>query len=184
MHVVTTQGETESGGGNSKFGNTLNGLRANRRGFTLIRDVLIVSDNDDSQENSFQAICNQLSGSGFAPPPAPLERSTGNPRITIMMLPLEDEPGHLESVCVPAARSVYHPTTTAIDYFAAMLRADEWEVRRKAKFWLRVALAAGCEKDPFVYLSKVFSDPKLNGLIPLGHNSLDPIADVLSSFRG
>ncbi len=44
----------------------------------------------------------------------------------------------------------------------------------------RLALAAGCAQDPFVFLGKVFREHP--ALIPMTHNSLDPIAAVLNGI--
>jgi hypothetical protein len=98
-----------------------------------------------------------------------------------MMVPLDPlEPGNLESLCVPAAKSVSHHIATSVETFAALLHTEGWAETRKGKLWLRAYLAASCEPDPFVFLSKVFW--KHPALIPANHNSFNQVAGVLRGF--
>ena len=176
--IQDTSSQHDRNGGNTKFGTKLKVLRDNRRGFSGLDHILIVSDNDTDQQTSFNAICEQLARNGFAVPSAILQRSNGRPTITIMMLPFADEHGNLESVCVDATRHENKTIASHADHFVALVKADEWPQEVKQKLWLRVVLSARYQKDPFIFLGKAFSE----GLVPMTHNSFDHITDALRSF--
>lgn len=70
-----------------------------------------------------------------------------------------------------------------VDSFAAQVRTDQWQRENsKNKFWLRSMLAAAWERDPFIFLGKVFNDPRASQIIPTNHRSFDDFAAILDQF--
>ena len=154
--------------------------------FPGIGDILVVADNDGDAKRSFKRICEQINDA-FESDIAPKEELTASkskPRCTIMMLPLEQESGALESILLDAARSCHKGTAGSIDNFLAdvKVKADDEELRYH-KAWLRSYIAARCG-DPCAPLGDIFDVKAYKKLVPLEHKSFDAIADVLNSFGG
>ena len=184
FHVRYTRSNADPSGGNSKFERTLRSVRLNR-GFSKIRNILIVSDNDDNPDTSFKRIQKQIEQAAFGPAPAQeLTPSMGRPAITVMMLPLGGDEGNLECVCLGAARNKNRRVAQHVDAFAALIGADDWPAGRRGKMWLRTSLAATCERDPFVALCSVFKDKRYKkaDLIPVMDRSFDRIANAIRAI--
>lgn len=169
-------------GGNTKFGP---GLRAHYEisGNRRFRKVLIVSDNDDNPAESFDRVRQQVERYfGFAPGAA-REIVPGPPSVMILMIPWDGERGNLEALCLDAAKNADARVSADVDNFAAQVQVDRWDNdNRKKEMWLRSNLAARCEREPFVTLRNVFTNPRHQYLIPLDDPSFRDIADVLSTF--
>ena len=180
FHLRSTANKRGERGGNTKFETALESIRGNR-GFPMLRDILLVSDNDNNHDESFMAICKQITDAGFPSPKSQLKKSDGNPAITIMMVPLNGEPGNLECLCREAAERADKKAAQDATTFEALSGAENWLVPRRGKLWLRVNLASRAA-DPFVSLGTVFRDEDCFHLIPLNDRSFRPIAMVLSSF--
>ena len=184
FHVRHTGKKRLAHGGNTQFDNAL-GLLKNNDNFAIIKDIVLVSDNDSNKVTSFNTICRQINRSSFGPSPSkPLERSipaSNMPAMTVIMVPLDENEGTLEFVCQKAARDADRTVGSHVDQFSAVVGADRWPLSRRGKFWLRTSLAVRAS-DPFVFLGSVFRDPEHQDLIPIGHPSFKPIADILSSL--
>ena len=174
-------------GGKSKFESAIRAFQAERPStFHSLRDIILVADNDQSLDQSFSAVCEQIErffGTGSAPK-APRERTTTiKPAVSVLMIPWDNENGHLERLCVDSARDADRTIAGHVDSFMALLRSDNWgSESREGKAWLRTNLAARCDRDPFVALGHVFEHQRYANLIPLKHSSFKPIADFLATF--
>jgi hypothetical protein len=99
------------------------------------------------------------------------------------MMPWQDVNGHLEKLCVDAARDADKGMGQKVDTFMATIHSERWQNEsRVGKAWLRTNVAARCAPDPFVPLGRVFEEAPLRHLIPVTHASFDQIADVLKTF--
>jgi hypothetical protein len=174
-------------GGNTAFRSALNDFRVSKtKQFNSLEKILFVADNDEDPNGRFVNLCSQIDevfGKGTAPK-RPLEKSPPKrdrrAEISILMIPWEGERGHLEKMCVEAARDANRQIGSHVDTFLDLIVASNWNNEsRHGKAWLRTNLAARCEKDPFVALGTVFDDPKYQPLIPVNHQSFNRIADVL-----
>lgn len=170
-------------GGNTKF---IPGLRAHYElagSLNRFNQVLIVSDNDDNPGASFENVKQQVETFFQFAPDAPRESAQGPPLVQILMIPWDDKPGNLETLCLDAAKNAQANIAGFVDQFAAQAQVDRWSnENRKKEMWLRSNLAARCERDPFVTLRNVFTDQRNQHLIPLDHASFQNISDVLTSF--
>ena len=181
FHMRTTRSERDRRGGNSKFGKVLESLVV-ASGFESIKHIVIVSDNDDDQLNSFRKICSQVRAANLVPPDAPSERSFGDPTITIVMIPLGRNDGNLECMCLEAAKKSDSQNASLTSTAIEILTTERLSVSRKEKLWLRFNLSIR-SVDPFIQLFSVFKDPQHSHLIPLDHNSFDGLAGILEGFR-
>jgi hypothetical protein len=177
-------------GGNSGFARAINGFRVERTSdFNSLRNILIVADNNELPAVRFKNVCDQVDavfGSGTAPA-APLQASrrtaTRSIAITILMIPWTNEHGHLERLCVDAARDADRNTANHVDEFMALIHAERWNNEsRFGKAWLRTILAARCERDPFIPLGSIFSEQRYQHLIPVNHPSFNKISNLLNNL--
>jgi hypothetical protein len=151
---------------------------------------LIVADNDECPGDRFANVCVQIDrvfGSGTAPN-APLQKTPRTAMraaaITVLMVPWTNEHGHLERMCVEAARDANGSVATHVGTFMTLIRVEGWRNEsRFGKAWLRINLAARCTRDPFIPLGRVFANTRYNTLIPLEHSSFDRIAGVLHGLQ-
>jgi hypothetical protein len=183
--IMEARGKHDPSAGNTGFGRALRAFRTSRSGlFAQLRDIVIVADNDERPDWSFANVCKQVEevfGAGSAPQ-SPRQRGSGKPPVSILMVPWDGAHGHLEALCVGAARSTNSTVAGHVDTFLSLLVADDWSESRRTKAWLRSNLAARCEKDPFIALGTILTNAEHRPLIPLAHASFDQIADYLKSF--
>lgn len=173
-------------GGRTKFASAINAFRLERpKEFQSLRGILIAADNDDDRRERFQRTCSQIEevfGPGTAPT-QPLQPTRTIPPVTVLMIPWVDRDGHLELLCREAARHANRQIGADVDTFMGLLHSDRWPSdSRRGKTWLRVCLAAACERDPFVPLGLVFRESPYQQLIPVDHPSFQAIADILAKF--
>lgn len=186
FHVLDARGMGDKSGGITGFARALNAWQVTRDpGFRVVRHILLVADNDETPQENFANVCAQAEkvfGAGSAPT-QPEQRTSGLPSVTVLMIPEPGVNGNLETLCVAPAREADRQTAAHVDTFSALVGADIWTSEsRKGKMWLRSLLAVRCTHDPFVPLGKVFTEQRNRQLIPLGHASLDRIANLLAGF--
>jgi len=176
-------------GGISKFYDSLVRFNLERpKDFRGLSHVLFAADNDQSPQANFDNVCAQIDRffKAKVAPAAPLvrvARAGTRPALTVLMIPWTDVNGHLERLCVDAARDAEKNIAAKIDTFMATLNSEKWNNEsREGKAWLRTNLAARCASDPFVPLGRVFEEAQLRHLIPITHQSFNPIADFLRTF--
>lgn len=172
--------------GKDRIGEAIRAYQAEvKSNFPGIGDILVVGDNDDDPNKSFKKLCEQVN-EAFESEIAPakeLVASKSKPRVTIMMVPLDQKLGALESLLLDAARSCHKGTGESIDNFLADVKLDsEKDTLRYDKAWLRSYLAAKCP-DPCAPLGDIFESKSLQKLLPLDHKSFDGIAKVLAGFE-
>ena len=178
-------------GGNTVFRKALNDFKVSKtRVFNSLEKILVVADNDEDPAASFANVRTQIEqmfGNGTAPN-APLQKKvTRSPtlqiEISVLMVPWTGEKGHLEKMCVEAARESNRQIGNHVDTFLDLIHAANWaNESRHGKAWLRTNLAARSDRDPFVALGDVFNDPRYQPLIPVDHPSFNPIADTLRAL--
>lgn len=170
-------------GGNTKFRSGLEAYYELPGGLKKFDKVLIVSDNDDDPQASFELVRGQAERFfGFAPN-APGQVMNGPPIVMIQMIPENGKTGDLETLCIEAAKRTDNPMAGHVDTFAALARTENWASdTKKGEMWLRTNLAARCERDPFVTMRNVFTEPRYRFLLPLDDPSFDAISAVLDGF--
>jgi len=172
-------------GGNTKFAEAIRLFQFERpKTFRSLNRIVIAADNDETPEESFINVCNQIDeffGVNSAPK-NPLEPTKTKPPVTVLMIPRPGKKGHLESLCNDVAREQDKRIASHVDDFMSLISAEKWnDESRFGKAWLRVDLAARCKNDPFVPLGVVFTERRHDELIPLHkHVSFNEIAKVIS----
>jgi hypothetical protein len=173
-------------GGKSRFGSAIRAFRLERpKTFRLLKDIVIAADNDDRPKERFDSVCAQIIEvlGPDAAPKQPLSKSTSRPTVSVLMVPWVEVHGHLEKLCVNAAREANEMAGAHVDTFLSLLAAENWNSEsRRGKAWLQANLAARCERDPCVPLWRIFKDPRFYDLISLEHASFNCIVKFLSSF--
>lgn len=152
--------------------------------FEDLQDVIVMTDNDDDPQRAFEAVRRQIRGAQYGDPNAP--RTPVNvpdrPRIQVLMLPRDGEPGGLETLCLQAAFDKQPHLEDCIEKFIECAKAKTDGIKA-AKMRLRCLLSASCEKEPNLALTYAWTERHQNlDLIPLNHSCFDPIADFFKNL--
>jgi hypothetical protein len=173
-------------GGIGAFGSHLLAMSA-IPGFSQCQAVLLMSDNDEPEDNSFESIRDQLKDKGFPVPTHPLEiaRKLGKPAIAILMQPYpiqgRDSRGCLETLLIPAMQAANPTQAVCVDQMLACAGVAGWkrkDAQDKAK--VRSLISVVYEKNPSHGLHLSFAPEK--GLIPLNDPVFNETALVLRHF--
>lgn len=177
--------KNDDSGGWTKFGYWLNEIKTNEGFIRNTKAILVVADNDDDPATRFTEIQAQIrDGIGYGVPKTPLQATTSAgdlPQIVIMMVPLDGNPGNLETILIPAAYSKWPDLQTPLDEYLGQSPAREWEDRKKAKMRMQCILAATCKQDPNTPVSLLWTRPE-DYHIPVECTCFDEIAAVLRNF--
>ena len=141
--------QVEDYSGKDKLSHFLGGIRS-RSGFSTLKSLVITRDADASAEDAFKSVSKVLVNAGFPRPLRPAETTSQAPRIAVLILPNESDPGALESICLKSIRK--NPHFQCVEqYFQCMEPVTQgWTVSPdKAK--LRVWLTAF---DPYARISR------------------------------
>jgi hypothetical protein len=170
-------------GGNSKFTGSIKAHFGAEGGLKRFDRILIVSDNDVDPEVSFQKVRDQVEAAlGFAPN-KPRQVAKGPPRVMILMIPWDNEPGNLETMCAGAARDVDKRVSQLVDNFQVYAGVDKWnEEVRQQEMWFRTNLAVRCEANPLINLLDLFGLDKNHKFIPPTAKSFPRVCEALASF--
>lgn len=174
----------DNAAGNTGFARAIRSFQITRtRDYRRLTDIVLVADNDQRPQWSFDNVCRQIEdvfGAGSAPT-NPQTKSKTKPAVSVLMIPWTGICGQLESLCVDAASSADVVSAGRTTDFLATARADQWNNdSRYGKAWLRANLAIRCERDPAVHLAGLFERPRERRLIPLLHASFSRIAGFLA----
>jgi hypothetical protein len=116
----------EASGGIDSIGSLLVGI-AIWDGFSNLTEILIAADNDQTPAENFEKVRSQIARAGNYPvPSAPLQRATGTPNVTVMMIPWANERGNLETLCLGPAMGVSSVLANCVDAFAACVSVSGW----------------------------------------------------------
>jgi hypothetical protein len=174
-------------GGNGGFGRYLDGMYASPR-FGECSSILLISDNDESADDSFKKIKDQLNAIGFPSPSRPLEIAKKNdyPSVGILMLPhpapVNDTRGCLETLLIQAMPSANPKQAACVDQMSVCVDIASWPKKNSQdKFKVRCLISSVWSDDPMYGLNLCFSPEK--NLIPLGHAAFGEIALILQHFQ-
>lgn len=156
-------------------------LRGNLKALTLspnfstVDSLGIMRDADEDPAAAFQSVCSDLKNAGLPVPAKPLESASGRPRVTVMILPAENEKGMLEDVCLKAVAQDL--TKACIDqYFQCVKEQDGIHPRNIAKARVQIFLASQLEP------GKRLGESAETGYWPLEHEAFEPINKFLQSI--
>jgi hypothetical protein len=176
----------KSGGGNSGFYRYLSGLPA-RTGAHKLKGVLLVSDNDESPDDSFKFIRDQIKKAKLPAPDNPMDIAkwtTIDVAVAVMMIPYVGglrQKGCLETMLLTAVQQQHAGISACVEAYADCTGANAWANSGKIdKMRLRCILSAAWADDPNLGLQYAL-EPQKN-LIPLRHSCFDEIEDFVRKF--
>jgi hypothetical protein len=185
IQVYFPHGANDETGGMSKFGQSLLGNTVANTNFGVVTSVLLIADKDDDSARNFSDIQSQLSQNGFGVPDKELTfvKSPGKlPMVGVMMIPIDDTVGNLETLCMPAIDEQYSALVpTFNDYYSASNAVNWSKQGNKAKMKIQCLLAASIEKNPYSTLSTLFTRNK-EFHFSLNHECFDSIAKFLEEW--
>lgn len=133
------------GGGKDGFEQLLKGLVTVNH-----KAIIIVADNDGDPDVAFKNIQKQIAAAGFTVPNKPRETAVteGLSPASVLMIPWDNDPGCLETLCLSAANQKYKTQLDCADGLVHCAGADEWDIAKKSKLRMRGFLSAVCKSDP------------------------------------
>ena len=180
-----------SGGGVSYFSRMLDGLRGNRVGFNRLRGVVIVADSGTDPNEVFDNIKTQIRSSGGYPVPNALSQvalpTSDHPALAVMLLPRDDVPGGLESLCIAELEENYKDRMSCVDAFlnCAPDPPTIWSPEKLAKARYHVFVAGSFRDDPSRAISHAFKEPNPQNpraLLKIDSGHYDATADRLRAL--
>ena len=174
-------------GGVNHFARVLSGFWALTT-FSTLRAILVIADNDVNPAASLQEVRNEIGRADpepmsqpvrrFAVPGGDLQKAGADPIVTIMMLPLNGQPGNLESLCLAA--TTLPAVSACVDTFAHCTGVDQWDIAKRSKSKLRSLIAGAHRPNP--EMSLTFLWRYRPDIVPLNHAAFTPIAQFLLDF--
>ena len=158
-------------------------------GFQNLRAILIVADNDSDPAVAFARVTTMINATAeilgptnrrYIAPLVPLTKAGTNPVIVVMMIPLTDVPGSLDTMCLTAAMNGAPTIAPCVEAFAKCAGADTWPITKLGKMKLRSLISAGYRDNPYLQPAWVWRDG--TSLVPLPDHVFDNIASFLSNF--
>lgn len=170
-------------GGRAKFGRWLETAYDTSESFREnVESVLIVGDNDDDMNASFNEVQAGLRAASFPVPVSErrVAEKGGYPNVVALMLP-SAEPGNLETLCVRAAYNKW-PLESALDAYVDATPAHGWQLGKKSKTRLHAILAATCETKPDTSFAYLWQERE-EFHIPLDDDCFSDLVEFLKNFE-
>src|SRR3990167_1593071 len=169
--------------GRNGIGTLLGGLIV-KDGFSNLQGIIVTSDNDDDQNASFRLIQDQIRQAGkYNVPARPFEvtKIKDLPSLIVLMLPWNDEPGNLETLCLRSACDKWPQLAACLEVYCQCSDVPTWTLTKQSKMRLRCLITATCKQDPNTSLSHIWERQE-QFHIPLDHQCFDNIAKFLKNF--
>lgn len=180
-HIQHSGKRRNERGGNTQFGEKLRALKINRSFRQVVKRVLVVADSDHDMGSRFEQVRDQLRAAELAVPDRQMVRIGEELSVAVIMLP-SNGPGNLECICEPAARAINPAIAAFVDHFVDAVVDHTWTIDKRGKLWLRASIAARWQRDPDIYLAKLFDQQESRRLIPLTHSSFSDLARFIREF--
>ena len=152
--------------------------------FNVVKSILVVADNDNNPANNFAQVTQQIANAGYGVPQNELEFVTSPnslPSIAVMMLPLNQQIGNLETVCKISAYDKWSDLVPSLNTYFNASDAPNWTVGHQDKMLLQCLLAATCKPNPYCTISSLYRE-NAQYHIPLNHPCFDDIAQFLTDW--
>ena len=92
---------------------------ARMSGFAGVRSVGVVRDANSDPSAAFQSVCGALRDAGLPVPQRPLAPAINGRKVTVMIVPGDEQPGKLEHLCLKAVAGA--PAVSCVDEFFGCL---------------------------------------------------------------
>jgi hypothetical protein len=182
----------EDHGGYSGFGRRLVAL-GTETDLAKRRAIIIARDCNADPGDAFHNLVTQIrEAPGYGVPEAPRRLTPSQnellPPLCVLMLPSNDRPGALETLCYESAAARRPEIARCIDEYVRCVQFDlaRWGAVKHDKFRLRCLLSAACPSEPNTSLRYAWTREKgrPGDLVPLDHCCFNDIANFLSEFVG
>lgn len=90
--------------------------------FSKVESLGIIRDANSSYKRTFRSVCVSLRSLGLAIPSQPLQKATGVPEISILILPHNSRTGRLEDVCLKSVQT--RPEMSCVNQFFECLNSN------------------------------------------------------------
>src|SRR5262249_16806426 len=153
-------------GGRSGFESRLRGLRL-QPGFDSVRGVVVVSDNDQNPNASFQEARSLIHNASFSSPNNPYAFAPGSPPVAVILIPAQNVNGQLETLCLTAISSAWPTQFHCAQTFATCIGIGAWaNPNKRERATLRALISHICQRDPNSSLTHLWHDGR-EEVIPL-----------------
>lgn len=157
-------------------------------GFTNVADVVILSDNDDNPQDSFDNVRKQIDDAknmgdlsrNWGQATTPTNKSPGDPSLSIWMWPSAGTPGCLETLLWSVVQNTRAQEAACVEAALKCSGANQWPVSKLDKARIRCFLSLVCRRNPAITLGTLWRDAPT--LISLNRNEFDPIYNYLASI--
>lgn len=137
-----------------------------------VKSVGIVRDADTNASETFQSICDALQNAGLSVPANPMELTSQNPKITVMVIPHGSTHGMLEDLCLQAVIS--DPAVSCMEkYFQCLQQLPSSLPNNISKAKVHVFLASRHKPD------KRLGEAANAGYWPWDNEAFDPVKNFL-----
>jgi hypothetical protein len=171
-------------GGRSQFGRYLSSISVDEAFVENVKVVLIVSDNDTDPAVSFAEVQEEIRSSKTFPAPTAelaIARSKDGPAVVVLMLPMGDGPGNLESLCYEAAMTKWPLLIPHLDEFVGNCPPAAWSLGKQAKMRMQTILASTNDQQPDTGFAGHWNQPA-QFRVPLDHACFDELTEFLRNF--
>jgi hypothetical protein len=159
-----------------------------KRGFRAITDVILLADNDENPDASFNHILNQIQRANargiqksWAVPNAPGERASGDPSVSIWMWPEPGTPGCMETLLWRVITKKHAAKAKCIEQATSCMEANNWPIQKQDKAKVRAFLALHNRRSPLVRFDVLWRD--YSDILPIDRVEFNAFAAFLRSFR-
>jgi len=133
----------------------------------------ITRDADDYADRTFQSICDSLSNANLPVPDAPLVLASGQPQVTVMIIPPGENKGMLEDLCLSVLQD--DPAMPCVNqYFDCVENQMGNLPRNMAKAKVHAFLAS--RERPDLRLGEA----ALRGYLPWDSSAFEPVRQFIS----
>lgn len=162
-------------GGVTDLKSYLGALKVNSGFIQLVKSIGIVRDAELDSKAAFASVCGSLQRVNLPVPPRPGVAVDGPPRLNVLILPDNTNPGMLEDLCLGSVAD--DPVISCIDKFFKCVKERQGYIPgNKSKAKLRVFLAS--RKDP----TKLPANALKADYIPWVHPQFDHIKRFLAEL--
>lgn len=157
-----------------------------KRGFTEVTSVLLLSDNDQKPQESFDKICDQIRRANtqisrqWPIPDEPGIIAHGNPSVSIWMWPEPGTCGCMETLLWRVIKAKYSAKADCIERACACMEADKWPVQKIDKAKVRAFLALYNKRSPLVRFDVLWRD--FSSIIPIDRKEFNNFVTFLRSI--
>lgn len=133
-------------GGKTKLKENLKMLAKSSEFHARVNFLGIVRDADTNASDTFRSVCDALQNAGLSVPANPMELTSQNPKITVMVIPHGSTRGMLEDLCLTAVIS--DPATPCMEqYFQCLQQLPSSLPKNMSKAKVHAFLASRYEPD-------------------------------------